>query len=335
MAHLLRAQCLRRHTQAHSSAAAAYALKHKLFHSENCFEIVNCFFGPLGWKVLYQYIIINDNKLFLRRWGCFTSYGAKWVSSFPWVHPKCEIPADEPSIPAAWCFTTTRAFCSLKTLRKKMLRRGGAPYRCWHAHGRPGWCRLCSSLVAFTGSQLYQRPLWEAWWLKCFHRLFFWDPFQFLWIGLLFALLPRPVHRLAALPGPPRLARTAWPGVGWGQGMIQSQISVTNKAAVNSITDFRQHPCLLFFLERSSSLLQVQERRNEPLRCNHWLWKSLFFLTLPLTFKYSGFIVLKDALCKGILQKAEGLTVLNMCSGVLGALLTKWASQRCISNQEQ
>lgn len=47
----------------------------------------------------------------------------------------------------------------------------------------------------------------------------------------------------------------------------------------------------------------------------------MFFLTLLLTFKYSGFIVLKDTLCKGIFQKAEGLTVLNMCSGVSGALL--------------
>lgn len=140
---------------------------------------------------------------------------------------------------------------------------------------------------------------------------------------------PQPVHGPAALPGPPPLAQ----GVVWGRGMVQSQISVTDKASVNSITNFRQQPCLLFFLKHRSSLLQVQERRNKPLRCGQWLWRSLFFLTLLLTFKYSGFIALKDALCKGIFQKAEGLTVLNMCSGTLGALLTKWASQRCSSTR--
>jgi len=57
----------------------------------------------------------------------------------------------------------------------------------------------------------------------------------------------------------------------------------------------------------------------------------LFFLTLLLTLKYSGFIVLKDALCKGMFQEAEGLTVPNTCSGILGAPLTQWASQRCAS----
>lgn len=162
------------------------------------------------------------------------------------------------------------------------------------------------------------------------HRLFFWDPVQFLWISLLFASLPpQPAHGPAALPGPPPLAQ----GVVWGQGMVQSQISVTDEASVNSITNFRQQPCLLFFLKRRSSLLQVQERRNKPLHCGQRLWRSLFFLTLLLTFKYSGFIALKDALCKGIFQKAEGLTVLNVCSGALGALLTKWASQRCSSTR--
>lgn len=51
--------------------------------------------------------------------------------------------------------------------------------------------------------------------------------------------------------------------------------------------------------------------------------EACFFLTLPLIFKYRGFIVLKDTLCKDIFQKAKGLTVLNMCSGILGALLTQ------------
>lgn len=45
-------------------------------------------FDPLGWKVLYQCIIINDNKLFLRQWHCFAANGAEWASGFLWVHPK-------------------------------------------------------------------------------------------------------------------------------------------------------------------------------------------------------------------------------------------------------
>lgn len=66
-----------------------------------------------------------------------------------------------------------------------------------------------------------------AWWLKHFHRLFFWDAFQLLWIGLLFAHPPACAWSCGA-PWPLPITRTAWPGVAWGQQMVTSQISVTS-----------------------------------------------------------------------------------------------------------
>lgn len=147
----------------------------------------------------------------------------------------------------------------------------------------------------------------------------------FVFLGSLPVLLNRPLVPLNRC-SPGLLHRSllllCGRGVVWGQGMIQSEIWVTDKADVNSVTDFGQHPCLPFVLKHSSSLLQGQERRNKPLCWNRWLWTSLVFPPQPHTFKYSGFIVLKDVLCEVVFQKAEGLRVLNMCSGVLGAPLT-------------
>lgn len=48
----------------------------------------------------------------------------------------------------------------------------------------------------------------------------------------------------------------------------------------------------------------------------HWLRvQDLLFWKMP---------------CAKTFQKAKGLTMFNICSGILGALLTKWVLQRCI-----
>lgn len=78
------------HTHTHSDTIAACALKQKLFHSVKLLWDCKLLFDPLGWKVLYQCIIINDNKLFLRQRHCFASHGAEWARRFLWAHPKCK-----------------------------------------------------------------------------------------------------------------------------------------------------------------------------------------------------------------------------------------------------
>lgn len=290
-------------TQAHSSATVVCALKLKLFHSENCFEVLNCFFDPLGWKVLYQCITINDNKLFLRWWGCFASCGAKWPSAFLWVHPKCEIPwmslaAGQPRVSSLCVHFALWKHCKKRLPEEEAHHTAGGTLPGGRTSASPVAHRQPLLGAACTNTLFERLAEVPARWLKRFHRLFFWDPFQFLWIGLLFAHLPRLVHGSAARPRPPLLTCAAWPG---------DCLGPTN-----------------------GSLLQVVEGRM-----SHYAayGEACFSLPYCCLFKYSRFIVLKDALCKGVFQKPEGRTVVNMCSGVSGAPLTKWALQRCISTR--
>lgn len=250
MAHFLCAHDWHRHSQGQSSVTAACALKHKLFHSENCLEILNCFFHPLGWKLLYQCIIINDSKLFLRQWGCFTSYGVKWASTFPGVHPIWN--TSRKGLQDSLMFQ-----CHAHGLLAEMATEDALKRRCAVCWGHAPSGRTSASPVAHWSSllgagctnSLFER-LSEV--LACG-----WNISMVCFSGMpsscseLASCLPTPLP----VRGPAVLPRSLAPLGGGGLGNdYRSHFS-------NFITDFRQHFCLMLLLKCSSSLLQIWAKK--------------------------------------------------------------------------